>query len=119
MHTFHIVRTCQLLSTVNGTIQAYKKQGENFSFRCLSHPCTETAGGIYNFTKLNETTKELVPMYQGRVFRKAITDMNDAGIYCCIAHCANSTEPCCDHIAGIYGWLYSTYILVCLFSCNH
>jgi len=68
---------------------------------CSFQSCTDTAGGAYNFTKLNDTTQELQTIYHGNIFKKPINDYSDGGIYCC-SRCADYTESCCLNIGGIY-----------------
>ena len=77
-----------------------KKIGEHFNMRCPSHPCIETAGEIYGFTKINSTTGTSELIHKGRVMHMTITDYSDAGTYCCTTHCTNNTEPCCINIQG-------------------
>ena len=89
------------MSKTQGSIQTIKRLGENFRFVCPSDSCTITAGEIYNFTKLNDSTKELELIHQGRDFSKTITEYSDAGVYCCTAQCASNVEPCCHHITGM------------------
>ena len=98
---FHVVVECQPLSRIQGSIQTIKRLGENFRLVCPSDSCTTTAGGNYNFTKLNKYTKELELIHRGRDFSKTISEYSDAGVYCCTAQCANNVEPCCHHITGM------------------
>jgi len=77
---------------------------------CSYQSCTDTASGVHNFTKLNDTTQELQTIYQGNIFKKPINDFSDGGIYCC-SRCTNYSESCCLNIGGI-----QTYIITCVYT---
>lgn len=74
--------------------------------RCPLHPGDEN--GIYSFTKMNKSTGKLELVHQGRDLDMTITDLSDAGIYCCKPHCANNTKSCCVNIQGIYNIIMQT-----------
>ena len=85
---------------MNETVPIVKMYGETFTLRCPSHLCTETAGGMWNFTKEINGGSRLI--HQGRVLSKTVKDVSDAATYCCIPYCADDTEPCCVNIRGMY-----------------
>ena len=106
---FCTVGICEPLSTVkNRGTTVTKNIGENFNLRCPSYSCSQYTAGIY---KLNETTEELEYVEQGYFFSKVITDYGDAGIYCCVSQCVNSTESCCIHVKGMHCY-YKLFIYV-------
>ena len=80
--------------------------------RCPSHPCTEEAGDIYNFTGDSKL------IYQGRYLSKTITDINDAAMYCCTPHCVNNIEPCCVNVGGMYIYHYVHVSIARSYSSN-
>ena len=96
---FCVVTSCQSLSEIKETMPIIRKIGEHFNMRCPLYPCNQS--GIYNFTKVNMSTGQLELVYQGRELGTTITDLSDAGTYCCKPHCAGNTQSCCVNIQGI------------------
>ena len=94
---FCTVATCHRM---NETIPIVKMYGETFTLHCPSHPCTETAGSMWNFTKEINGGSQLI--HQGRVLSKKVKDVSDTATYCCVPYCADDTEPCCVSIRGMY-----------------
>lgn len=94
------------MSEIKETTTLIKKIGERFNMRCPLHPGDEN--GIYSFTKMNKSTGKLELVHQGRDLDMTITDLSDAGIYCCKPHCANNTKSCCVNIQGIYNIIMQT-----------
>ena len=90
---------CQSLSETKGTTPHIKQIGEHFNMRCPLHSCNEN--DFYNFTKVDMSTGKLELVHQGRELDTTITNLSDAGTYCCTAHCANITKSCCVNIQGM------------------
>ena len=113
---FCVVMPCQSLSEIKETAPLIKKIGEQFNMRCPLHPCNES--GIYNFTKVNMNTGKLELVYQGRELDTIITDLSDAGTYCCKPYCDDNTRSCCVNIQGIQHnyakWIWEKWSYSCI-----